>query len=105
MRNRLWMWATKRLPEGCLLPWWAVVIRAILYPLDFFYWKMSGSRGYQPQTDTWIIEGVRFSRRGLAYLLRADDWVFRVKRRGNHLELTRIINHPEDSGRGDAMPK
>jgi len=47
MRNKIWNAVRSKVPVGMILPWWALVARAILYPLDFFYWRMSQTRGYQ----------------------------------------------------------
>ena len=62
MKNKLWHWIRKKCikhaPIDCLLPWWLLVIKIILFPLDSFYWHMSKSRGYQVMSDSWIIDGV-----------------------------------------------
>lgn len=95
MRAKIWDWVTKGLPEEMMLPRWAIVARAMLFPLDFFYWRMSRGRGYQAMSDTWIIEGVRYHHRSFRYLSKADGWVFRITRVGDTVRFERIIE--EDS--------
>ena len=70
MRDVIWNWVRSKIPEGMILPWWALTVRAVLYPLDFFYWRMCQSRGYQWQSDTWLIEGVTYT--GTARDLQGD---------------------------------
>lgn len=91
MRARIWDWITEGLPREMLLPRWAIVVRVILFPLDSFYWKMSNGRGYQACSDTWIINGVKYSHRNFRYLSKADGWLFRVTRVGDTLRFERII--------------
>ncbi len=37
----IWNWIRAKVPEGMILPWWALIVRAVLYPLDFISWLMS----------------------------------------------------------------
>lgn len=90
MRNKLWKWATAKYPEGMILPQWLLTIRAILYPLDFFYWKMSESRGYQWQSDTWIIDGVRYTGDALRALAESQGETYRITRTGDCVTLERV---------------
>jgi hypothetical protein len=92
MRDALWTLARKNIPEGQILPTWAVLIRALLYPLDFFYWRMSQTRGYQWQSDTWLIEGVTYSGQALRWLAQAKGETYRVTRKGGVLTLERLHN-------------
>ena len=52
MRELIWELAIKRHNEATVLSKPLLILRAILYPLDFFYWKMSDRRGYQWESDT-----------------------------------------------------
>lgn len=90
MREKIWLFAVNKVPEGEILPWWALIIRAALYPLDFFYWQMSKSRGYQPYRDTWIIHGVKFSGRALLSLADAQGATYRISRSGETVTLERV---------------
>ena len=64
MRRRIWNWVvlkSKLTKPGVILSRkFLLFTRAILFPLDTFYWKMQRSRGYQPERDSWIIEGVEY---------------------------------------------
>lgn len=92
MRNTIWTWFRQKLPEGMILPWWALMVRAVLFPLDFFYWRMSKARGYQWQSDTWIIEGVTYSGEALRRLAKAQGEIYRVTRLGETVVLERVRN-------------
>lgn len=72
------------------LTWWAISVRATLFPLDFFYWRMSKSRGYQTDTDTWLIEGVAYSGAALRWLAKAQGEIYRVTRTGETVTLESI---------------
>lgn len=57
MRAAIWRWVRAKAPEAEIPPGWMVVVRAVLFPLDTLYWRMSRTRGYQPESDTWLING------------------------------------------------
>lgn len=90
MRKEIWMRARAKHPEGMILPWWLLVLLAVLFPLDFFYWRMSKTRGYQYQSDTWLIEGVVYSGVALRQLAKAQGEIYRVTRTGKTVHLERI---------------
>jgi hypothetical protein len=92
MRNTIWRWFVRNVPEGMVLPWWALVIRSVLFPLDFFFWRMSKTRGYQWQTDTWLIEGVTYSAEALRCLSEAQGEIYRVNRIGKTVTLELMPN-------------
>ena len=89
MRDRVWKFVTRKQPEGMLLPWWLLTVRAILYPLDFFYWKLSRTRGYQLETDIWHIEGVKYSGAALRALANAQGEIYKITRTGDVVTLER----------------
>ena len=95
MRKSIWLLLTSKLIEGRILPWWALSARAVLFPLDFFYWRMSGTRGYQWQTDVWIIEGVKFSGNAIVQLSKAQGEIFRITSSGDVMTVE-YIEHPAD---------
>ena len=92
MREIIWEKICSKMTEGCVLPWWALVVRAILYPIDFVYWQMSRTRGYQVLTDTFLIDGVKFSARTLRRLANAKGEAFRFTRAGDMV----IIEYKHD---------
>lgn len=92
MRDALWRWLLAGLPEGALLPRWALVARAVLFPLDTFYWHMHRSRGYRLENDTWVIRGVTFSGLALYWLAQAQGETYRVTRTGDTVTLERVTN-------------
>jgi hypothetical protein len=98
MRNKVWNAVRAKVPEGMALPWWALTARAVLYPLDFFYWRMSQTRGYQWQNDTWLIEGVTYSGVALRYLAAAHGETYRVTRTGETVTLEQVHNKELNGG-------
>lgn len=90
MRDQLWKLATSKHPEGMIFPQWLIVIRAILYPLDSFYYKMSENRGYQWKSNTWNIHGVRYTDEALRTLAEAQGETYRITRTGDCVTLERL---------------
>ena len=81
-----------RVPEGCVLPDWAIVVRWILFPLDTAYWVLGRSRGYQWQSDTWLIEGVRYTGAALRALAASQGQTYRITRTGETVTLELVHN-------------
>jgi hypothetical protein len=90
MRTVIWKWCRANIQEGMVLPTWALCVRAVLFPLDFFYWRMGKARGYQWETDTWVIDGVRYSGKFFWLLARAQGVTYRVTRIGETITLERL---------------
>lgn len=92
MRNTIWRFVRSRLPEGMILPWWALTIRAVLFPLEFFYWRMRKRTGYRWEDDTWLINGVRYSGEAMRWLAKAKGETYRIERTGDTVTMTRVLN-------------
>jgi hypothetical protein len=92
MRDAIWRWARRGLPEGCILPWWLLAIRAALYPLEFLRWRLARSHGWQFESDTYRLYGVTYSGAALRALADADGEVYRITRRGEVVTLERVPN-------------
>lgn len=90
MRNKLWKLAVGKHPEAEILTRWLIVVRALLYPMDTFYWKMSEGRGYQWRTRTWIIHGVHYHDDALRALAKAQGETYRITRTGKCVNLERL---------------
>jgi len=90
MRNKIWKLVRSKIPEGMMLPWWALSVRAVLFPLDFFYWRMSQATGYQWQNDTWLIAGITYSGESLRLLAESQGEVYRITRTGDVVTLERV---------------
>lgn len=82
-----------------MLPQWVIALRFVLFPLDSLYWRLSKSRGYQPASDTWLIEGIRVSGRAMRMLSRAQGETYRITRTGETLTLELI-----QANEGQAQP-
>ena len=92
MRDKVWNVVRSNVPEGMILPWWALTVRAALYPLEFFYWRMSQRTSYQWQNDTWLINGVTYSGKALRLIAKAQGETYRVTRTGETVTLERVHN-------------
>ena len=93
MRKQIFHWIVRpRVPEGCILPKWAVVLRWILFPLDTAYWALKQPRGYQVQSDIWLIDGLRYTGAALRMLAAAQNETYRITRTGDVVTLERVHN-------------
>lgn len=91
MREKIWCWVRSNIPEGAVVPPWMLIVRAVLFPLDFFYWHMNKTRGYQWTNDTWVIGGVTYSAEALRWMAKAVGETYRITRRdGGAVELVRV---------------
>ena len=91
MRKKLFYWIVRPfVPEGYELPLWAVLLRWSLFPLDTTFWILGKSRGYQPLTDTWLIEGVRYSGAALHRLAAAQGEIYRIVRIGDSVTVNKV---------------
>lgn len=90
MRDLIWRAALKNHPEGQILTLPLLALRVILFPLDFFYWRMSETRGYCWRSNTWNIHGVKYTDAALRALADAQGEVFKVTRSGECVTLERI---------------
>lgn len=97
IRDRLWDMALNNHPEGYIIPAWLRVVRAILYPLDTFYWHMSKTRGYQVQTNTWIINGVSYSSSGLRVLANAQGEICSINNVGGCVTMSILLTPKENN--------
>jgi hypothetical protein len=84
LRHRLFRRLIAHVPEGQILPWWAIAIRSALFPLEALGYALTRQNHYQIWTDTYIIRGARFS--GVffnAMLHPRRDAVYRFTRKGD----------------------
>jgi len=79
-----------RVPEGSILPLWALTLRWLLFPLDSAYWALDRTRGYQMRDDVWLIEGLRYTGAAMRMLADANGEVYRVTRDGDTVSLRRV---------------
>lgn len=104
IRARFWRWLRRGVPSGELLPSRLIIARALLFPLDFLFWKLSRSRGYQIETDTWLIYGVRYSAELFRTIATPSAKMWRiVARDGDVVTVEEVILR--DSGKHPAPPR
>lgn len=93
MRKKLFYAMVRpHVPEGCMLPTWALALRWLLFPLDTTYWVLGRSRGYQYDRDIWLIDGVRYAGAALHMLANAQGETYRISRTGDVVTLERVHN-------------
>ena len=90
MRDMLWNVVRSKVTEGEILPWWARWVWATLYPVDFFYWRVGQTTGYQPDRDVWLIKGVTYSGSALRRLAKAQGETYRITRIGETVVLEQV---------------
>jgi hypothetical protein len=83
IREKIWAWLRRNHPAGRLLTRRLLAARAILFPIEFLCWRWHRTHGYQLETDTWLIGGVRYAGPALAAFARAQGEVFRMTRAGD----------------------
>lgn len=89
-------------PEGCILPPWAVALRWILFPLDSAYWSLDRKRGYDLYSDSWLINGVRYTNEAMRALANAQGETYRITRIGDAVTVQRL---PPNSGINAHRPR
>ena len=99
MRCAIWDWLRSNYPEGSVLPFWLLIVRSLIYPLDFLRWRLGMNTGYQFESDTWTIYGVRYSAIALLMLAKAEGEVYRVTRTGGTVSLERVTATYQHAGK------
>ena len=85
-RGKLYRWIIIDVinhPDGLILPSWIMFIYAILFPLKYFYYRISKGEGYQVESDTWKIHGYTFSSEFFIHLAYGGDDSFKIVSRDN----------------------
>jgi hypothetical protein len=88
MRRQFMAWLVHdvaRVAEGCMMPKWCYAIRCLLFPMQW-----SESRFYDAQTDTYTIQGVRYTGALFSYFAQSKvpgKWVRVTRRDGGVVTL------------------
>lgn len=93
IRLEIWDWILKtaKHPENQILSFWLRMIYAVLFPLQFFYWKMSEKHGYEARTDTWRIHGQRYTGELFRHFaVGGNEWFKITGREGGLVKIERI---------------
>lgn len=73
-----------------MLPRWALFVRAILFPLDSFYWYMQQNRGYDLRCNAWRINGVTYSWKAFDMLANANGEIYQITRVDDQVFLKKL---------------
>lgn len=87
------------------MPFWALCLRAVLFPLEIFYWQMNQHYGYNWQTDVWNIAGCKFSGPSLRYMAQAQGKTYKITQSAGvvTLQLVQPIEKIASHDVSDAM--
>ena len=91
-RSRLFRSMIRRhVPEGCILPWWALGVRTVLFPQEMLGHFLSRSNHYDVRTNTWLIHGVRYHDELFRRFAAPDEkGLYRFKRKGELVTIERV---------------
>ena len=76
-----------------MLPQWLIIIRAILFPIGFFYYYFNKHNGYDVCTDIWNINKMKFSNEFFVdlYTMASDvPHIFELTKENNIVRLKKI---------------
>jgi len=82
---------SRYVPDGCILPWWALGLRALLFPLEMLGHLLTRPNHYDAATDTYIIHGVRYH--GVLFRVFAapdEKYLYRIVRNGDVVSMQRV---------------
>jgi hypothetical protein len=91
-RLRLWHNICEDLgpPEGCVIPWWLVVCRFVIFPLSTACIILRERlEPYDIWTLTWTIYGVKYSDAFFRHIAIADGELISISRIDGRITVTR----------------
>lgn len=99
MRRKLFYWLCKivKHKQGDLLPWYLLIFKSVLMPLDFY--NCTGIK-YDFFRDTLIIDGIKYSRQFFHDWSKQgipDGQFFRIDKRENRTIYLSTFGHVEPS--------
>ncbi|MDD5151463.1 MAG: hypothetical protein PHC28_13475 [Flavobacterium sp.] len=85
MRYKIFRWfkSKSKVEHGEIVPTWLFFIKIILFPEQFLYYYIGKHTGYDFNTDTWNIHGIRYSDELLGDLGMLYNGLFTVVKREN----------------------
>lgn len=95
MRQKIWKYLIKKYHKniGDVLPRWLIIIRIILFPINFFYYYYNKHNLYDVYRDIWNINGFKFSNEFFVdiYKMTADvPHVFELTKENNNVIFKKI---------------
>ena len=97
MRRYLFHHLCSCLPEGCVLPWWAMAVRGLLFPIETLGWLLTRQNHHDILSDTYVIYGLRYYAaifRCLAKAKQGDIALVRLERVGKEMLVKSIALVP-----------
>ena len=78
-RRKLWNNIMEDLgpPEGCVIPWWMLLVYTLFFPLSALKLFLDRSCGFDYQRLTWKIHGIEFSDQFFSRFATADGELYR----------------------------
>ncbi|NBW57456.1 hypothetical protein EBR43_06675 [bacterium] len=88
-RSKLMRKLCSSVPEGEVLPNWAICLNFIIFPIHSLGWLLTKPNHYDIYTDTYVIHGVRYSGKFLRTLASPNpDSYYRVYRIGDFVSTS-----------------
>jgi hypothetical protein len=80
-RRKLWNNIMEDLgpPEGCVVPWWLLLIYTLFFPLSALKLFLDRSRGFDHQRLVWKIHGIEFSDQFFSRFAAANGELYRFR--------------------------
>jgi hypothetical protein len=78
-RRKLWNNIREDLgpPEGCIIPWWMLLVYTLFFPLSTLKCFLDRSCGFDSRRLTWKIHGIEFSDQFFLRFAVADGELYR----------------------------
>lgn len=93
-RNDVWRWLVRdlaKIEEGRILPIWALVVRAVLFPLDFLRWRLGVQCGYQFERDVFVVSGCILDGQVLRMMVEPNGRAWRVLSKSNGVVIVEDV--------------
>ena len=77
--------------DGCVLPWWALGLRALLFPLEMLGYLLTRANHYDVMADIYVIHGVRYCGKVFRVFAAPDEkYLYRIVRNGDVVTIERV---------------
>jgi hypothetical protein len=78
------------LPEGKLLPKWAICAKFVLFPVEMLGWALTRPNHYDLLSDSYTIYGIKYDGSFFRCLAADSECVYRFRREGDLVVAERI---------------
>ena len=68
IRETIWLKLTKNFCDGNKLPVYLIVLKVVLFPIQWLKWVLQTNSFYDFRTNSYTIEGITFSKEALLFM-------------------------------------